>query len=148
MARWSLEWISNFLPHNIMDPFWNLSKIMLVKGLFTNRALIARFMGPKWGPPGDHRTQVGPMLAPWTLLSEGLTKPVTEYGPVTMILPASGHQVRCIPWVQMGTFNIKIGLLCGLKLFALNILCGEYLQSSLHLMLYGENHYCERCANK
>ena len=22
-----------------------------------------------------------------------------------MIVPASGHQVRCIPWVQMGTFN-------------------------------------------
>ena len=33
-----------------------------------------------------------------------------EYGPVTMIVPASGHQVRCIPWVQMGTFNKEIGL--------------------------------------
>ena len=32
-------------------------------------ALIARFMGPKWGPSGADRTQVGPMLAPWTLLS-------------------------------------------------------------------------------
>ena len=31
--------------------------------------LIARFMGTTWGPPGDDRTQVGPMLAPWTLLS-------------------------------------------------------------------------------
>ena len=30
---------------------------------------IARFMGPTWGPPGDDRTQVGPMLAPWALLS-------------------------------------------------------------------------------
>ena len=30
---------------------------------------IARFMGPKWGPPGASRTKVGPMLAPWTLLS-------------------------------------------------------------------------------
>ena len=34
-----------------------------------NTALIARFMGPTWGPPGANRTQVGPMLAPWTLLS-------------------------------------------------------------------------------
>ena len=25
--------------------------------------------GPKWGPSGADRTQVGPMLAPWTLLS-------------------------------------------------------------------------------
>ena len=35
--------------------------------------LIARFMGPTWGPSGADRTQVGPMLAPWTLLS-GTTK--------------------------------------------------------------------------
>ena len=32
-------------------------------------SLIARFMGPIWGPSGADRTQVGPMLAPWTLLS-------------------------------------------------------------------------------
>ena len=31
--------------------------------------LIARFMGPTWGPSGADRTQMGPMLAPWTLLS-------------------------------------------------------------------------------
>ena len=54
--------------------------------------------------------------------------------PVTMIVPASGHQVRCIPWVQMGTFNKEIGFLCGLKFFALNIFLGEYQQPSLHLM--------------
>ena len=29
----------------------------------------ARFMGPTWGPPGTCWPQVGPMLAPWTLLS-------------------------------------------------------------------------------
>ena len=28
-----------------------------------------------------------------------------KYGSVTMIVPASGHQVCCVPWVQMGTFN-------------------------------------------
>ena len=32
-------------------------------------SLIARFMGPTWGPFGADRTQVDPMLAPWTLLS-------------------------------------------------------------------------------
>ena len=32
-------------------------------------SLIARFMGPTWGPPGTDRTQVGPMLPQWTLLS-------------------------------------------------------------------------------
>ena len=32
-------------------------------------SLIARFMGPTWGPPGSCRPQAGPMLAPWILLS-------------------------------------------------------------------------------
>ena len=31
--------------------------------------LIARFLGPTWGPPGADGTQVGPMLAPWISLS-------------------------------------------------------------------------------
>ena len=52
-----------------------------------------------------------------------------------MIVPASGHRVRRIAWMQMGTFNKELGFLCGLKLFALNIFRGEYLQPSLHLML-------------
>ena len=30
---------------------------------------IAMFMGPTWGPPGSCSPQMGPMLAPWTLLS-------------------------------------------------------------------------------
>ena len=30
---------------------------------------IAKFMGPTWGPTGSCRPQMGPMLAPWTLLS-------------------------------------------------------------------------------
>ena len=32
-------------------------------------SLIARLIGTTWGPSGADRTQVGPMLAPWTLLS-------------------------------------------------------------------------------
>ena len=34
-----------------------------------NVLLIARFMGPTWGPSGADMTQVGPRWAPWTLLS-------------------------------------------------------------------------------
>ena len=30
---------------------------------------VAKFMGPSWGSPGTYRPQMGPMLAPWTLLS-------------------------------------------------------------------------------
>ena len=39
----------------------------LVWSVMTNQ--ITRFMGSTWGPSGADRTQVGPMLAPWTLLS-------------------------------------------------------------------------------
>ena len=39
---------------------------------------IARFMGPTWGPSGADRTQVGPMLAPWILLSEYIVLVTSE----------------------------------------------------------------------
>ena len=35
----------------------------------SKRTQLARFMGQTWGASGADRTQVGPMLAPWTLLS-------------------------------------------------------------------------------
>ena len=38
-----------------------------------------------------------------------------------MIVPASGQQVRCIRWVQMGTFNKEIGF------YVDQILCIEYI---------------------
>ena len=34
-------------------------------------------MGPAWGPSGPDRTQVGPILAPWTLLSGMHMKVIT-----------------------------------------------------------------------
>ena len=37
--------------------------------IVTVTSQIAKFMGPTWGPPGSCRPQMGPMLAPWTLLS-------------------------------------------------------------------------------
>ena len=43
--------------------------ILLHQGQWSNGTQIATFIGPTWGPSGADRTQVGPMLAPWTLLS-------------------------------------------------------------------------------
>ena len=43
--------------------------IKLYSMMISVHTLLARFMGPTWGPSGADRTQVGPMLAPWTLLS-------------------------------------------------------------------------------
>ena len=42
--------------------------------LFVKSPQIARFMRPTWGPPGSCRPQMGPMLAPWALLSGTVTK--------------------------------------------------------------------------
>ena len=38
-------------------------------GCWLTHTLIARFMGQTWDPPGSCRPQMGPMLAPWALLS-------------------------------------------------------------------------------
>ena len=41
--------------------------------------LIAKFLRPTWGPSGADRTQVGPMLGPWTLLSGTIYSCVKRY---------------------------------------------------------------------
>ena len=63
-------WPYTMCKFKIITTKWRAAKTSVY---FTGQAvhiitLIARFMGPTWGPSGDNRTQVGPMLAPWTLL--------------------------------------------------------------------------------
>ena len=55
------------------SPLWWFAIFIFTGGLFRSRwwneiSQIARFMEPTWGPPGICRSQVDPMLAPWTLL--------------------------------------------------------------------------------
>ena len=55
-----------------MNSFVSLTRSVIFLNIFPYRFVrpqIARFMGPTWGPPGSCRPQLGPMLAPWTLLS-------------------------------------------------------------------------------
>ena len=62
---------------------WNFKGYCIFGGYppITTMRLIAsqtaKFMGPTWVPPGSCRPQMGPMLAPWTLLS-GFTKVKTS----------------------------------------------------------------------
>ena len=58
----------NIMIHNTIDS-WTVqyNSYMMRSSVMTS--LITSFMGPTWGPSGADRTQVGPMLAPWTLLS-------------------------------------------------------------------------------
>ena len=57
--------------HQTMMPRSRYVILHSMKPLFVSTEIprIARFMGPTWGPSGADRTQVGHMLAPWTLLS-------------------------------------------------------------------------------
>ena len=52
----------------VVHPFSRMADIS-PKTVFMVGTLTASFMGPTWGPPGADRNQVGPMLAPWALLS-------------------------------------------------------------------------------
>ena len=60
-------------------------------------SLISRFMGPTWGPLGADRTQVGPMLAPWSLLSGLLSCPFggEHYLSQATGLDAWASRVKC-----------------------------------------------------
>ena len=55
-------------PCHDIHPTILLPSFTTVSGYF-NANLIIRFMGPTWGPTGAYGTQVGSMLASWTLLS-------------------------------------------------------------------------------
>ena len=68
---------SSLIPASFQPHFVPASLCQNVQ-LYNNMiSLIARSMGPIWGPSGAARTQVGPMLAPWTLLS-GLVHSITQ----------------------------------------------------------------------
>ena len=42
----------------------------------------SKFTGTTWGPPGSCRPQVGPMWAPWTLLSDLFSKKTPHNSPL------------------------------------------------------------------
>ena len=49
---------------------WHKTCTPMVRHMAAEPPPMARFMGQTWGPSGADRTQMGPMLAPWTLLFE------------------------------------------------------------------------------
>ena len=58
-------------------------------------ALVARFMTPTWGPSGSDRTQVGPMLATWTLLSGRITAQLIVWLLISSWCNEPRHQQPC-----------------------------------------------------
>ena len=99
--------------------------------------LIARFIGPTCGPSGADRSQVGPMLAPWTLLSGygqisdirhtksqnlNVSHLVLQFSLPNHVNPVYGvaticHQVRWLRWGHPSLFHTATSLLIWCKMF-------------------------------
>ena len=62
-------WTARVLSWGLVIMWQSSSSYCCFRCWWHNTPLIAKFMGPTWGPSGADRTQVGPMLAPWSLLS-------------------------------------------------------------------------------
>ena len=92
-------------------------------------SLISGFMGPTWGPSGADRTQVSPMLAPWTLLSgiaqvpvKQLKRPVASFTqevklrlakcPLVNFLSKRGHRGKYMKCMHKSCWDT--GLILGL----------------------------------
>ena len=59
-------------------------------------------MGPTWGPSGADRIQVGPMLAPWTLLSGECCETRENYSftiTYTIITMMKWYHIIMVSWV-------------------------------------------------
>ena len=68
-AKMVASWNSCIMTNSLWQRVFSHGSPLLWITLPVAMSLIARFMGPTWGLSGADRTQVGPMLAPRTLLS-------------------------------------------------------------------------------
>ena len=85
--------------------------------VYSDPPLIARFMGPTYGPSGADRTQVGPMLTPWTLLSgRSYRLWCRSWDKLEAISPMRFH-----PWFKLnGTTCFAVTLLSSTKSLYIN----------------------------
>ena len=60
--------------------------------------IIARLIGPTWGPSGANSTRVGPMLAPLTLLSGYICIPIWKSNTILQYRYAVSHMLWTIHW--------------------------------------------------
>ena len=96
-------------------------------------SLIARFMGPTWGPVGAGSTQVGPMLAPWTLLSV-MVADVWTLRRQTI----SGHFIDCNTSTSLSLWG-RISTTCVLPVwrdYTLPAKNMEYVESAMETLVF------------
>ena len=98
-------------PGGVGWEFWNMTNIY---------TLIARFMGPTWDPFGTERAEVGPMLAPWTLLSG------TSY---VWLASTFGIAGSVLTSVRMSQNDLKV----------IRAVCGSTCEYILYIMMTSSN---------
>ena len=79
-------------------------------------SLITKFMGPKWGLSGADRTQMGPMLAPWTLLS-GLGDSIRRHRSGSVLVQVMAFFLTA-PSHYINQCWLTIKVFCGIRLRA------------------------------
>ena len=90
------QFLSNWIKKISKNPWDSFTKSEMSSNRRNKQTtLIASFMGPTWGPSGADRTQVGPMLTPWTLVPP----------PPHQFMIGGWHVKHS--WVSWGHLNIK-----------------------------------------
>ena len=82
-----------------------------VLGIDLLGALIARFMGPTWGPSGADRTQAGPMLAPWTFYLGGFVTQQT----INVVASSFCARLLSVSYRQVNICNSCIQKMCHIQ---------------------------------
>ena len=108
-----------------------------IESFFLKLPLIARFLGPTWGPSGADRTQMDPMLAPWTLLSGAIC--------VTAICVISQHWI-CVRYmcVYISYVTLSFQKIIRMKIGVLL----EWMSNFIHILISYPWAYQETIWNK
>ena len=110
-------------------PRWATQNVCHILNIWSLRApLIARFMVPTWGPSGAGRTQVGPMLAPWTLLSG------SDCSPPQILEAALDGFIEFSKCFKIWPAVLRLREL--LQIFSKTTVCGGSRWTKVHIRLY------------
>ena len=88
--------------------------IVYMPVILIDTSQITKFMGPTWGPPGSCR-QMGPMLAPWTLLLGLIWIQSKIMGKVDSV-----HIDQC--WLWYGVIPLMQNVTWVTKIFSFNFI--------------------------
>ena len=106
--RWHRLYASPGLNELKLYPHLSLSTACaILLGRERKISQIAKFMGRTWGPPGSCRRQMGPMLAPWNMLSGSIL--LSGYVRISSQSSFLGvHINRSIPYVTASDVSVIV----------------------------------------